>query len=161
MTPDLNWRGPRIAGLALLALGLIGLAATAAIPSARDGWAVHGPRFLPLVTSISIIALAVAHLVRTVVQPDVDLARHAAEEAARTHWPTPVTVMALLIGYLLVLTPFGFALATAIFLPLSSRALGSDRPVRDAIVGVVVGVVISYAFTRWLGVRLPVGPLGV
>ena len=27
--------------------------------------------------------------------------------------------------------------------------------------GVVLGVVISYAFTRWLGVRLPVGPWGV
>jgi hypothetical protein len=27
--------------------------------------------------------------------------------------------------------------------------------------GVVLGVVVGYAFTRWLGVRLPVGPWGV
>jgi putative tricarboxylic transport membrane protein len=161
MPPDVSWRGPRIAGLALLALGIVGLAATSAIPSARDGWAVEGPRFLPLIASISLVALAVAHLARTVVRPDVDLARHAAGEAAKTHWPTPARLMALLVGYLLILTPFGYALATAVFVPLSARVLGSERPGRDAVAGVVLGVVVCYAFTRWLGVRLPVGPWGV
>jgi putative tricarboxylic transport membrane protein len=161
MTRDVSWRGPRTAGLAVLTLGIVGLAATTAIPSARHGWAIDGPRFLPLVASLSLIALAGAHLARTVVRPDVDLARHAAAEAATTHWPTPSTLMALLVGYLLVLTPFGYALATAVFVPLSGRVLGSDRPIRDAMVGVVLGVVVCYAFTRWLGVRLPVGPWGV
>jgi putative tricarboxylic transport membrane protein len=161
MASHLDWRGPRLAGLALLTLGIVGLVATTAIPSARDGWAISGPRFLPLVASISLVALAVAHLARTVIRRDVDLARHAATEAATTHWPTPSLLMALLIGYLLLLTPFGYALATAVFVPLSARVLGSDRPGRDAIVGVALGVVVSYAFTRWLGVRLPVGPWGV
>jgi hypothetical protein len=39
--------------------------------------------------------------------------------------------------------------------------LGSTRLLRDGIAGVVLGVVVCYAFTRWLGVRLPVGPWGV
>ena len=43
MTPQVSWRGPRIAGLALLALGVAALVATTRIPSARDGWAVSGP----------------------------------------------------------------------------------------------------------------------
>ena len=37
-----SWPGPRIAGLALLALGVAALLATTRIPSARDGWAVSG-----------------------------------------------------------------------------------------------------------------------
>jgi putative tricarboxylic transport membrane protein len=161
MTPHVSWRGPRFAGLALLALGIVALVATAAIPSARDGWSISGPRFFPLVVSIALIALAVVFLARTFVRPDVDLAEHAAAEAAKTHWPTPLLVMGSLVGYLLALAPLGYALATALFFTLSARILGSERPLRDVVWGVVLGAVTSYAFTRWLGVRLPVGPWGV
>ena len=85
-----SWRGPRIVGLALLALGVAALVATTQIHSARDGWAVSGPRFVPLVASVdAVIVLAIAFLVRTVVRPDVELARFAAAESPQTHWPTP------------------------------------------------------------------------
>lgn len=156
-----SWRAPRLAGLVLLALGIVALLATTAIPSARDGWSVEGPRFFPLAVSIALIALSLVFLARTVVRPDVDLAQHAATEAAGTHWPTPVLVMVSLVGYVLALAPLGYALATAVFFTVSARVLGSEHLVRDGLSGVVLGVVTSYAFTRWLGVRLPVGPLGV
>lgn len=149
---------PRIAGLALLALGFAALAATTRIPSVRDGWAVGGPRFLPLVASALLIVLAIAHLARTVVRPDLELARFTAAESAQTHWPTPALVMAALIGYVALLMPLGYALATAVFFTATARILGSRHLRRDAVAGVVLGVVVSYAFTRWLGVRLPVGP---
>jgi putative tricarboxylic transport membrane protein len=161
MTPHVSWRGSRLAGLALLALGVVALLATAAIPSTRDGWSISGPRFLPLVVSIALIVLAVVFLARTFVRPDRDLADHAAAEAAKTHWPTPVLVTASLVGYVLALAPLGYALATAVFFTISARILGSERPLRDGISGIALGAVTSYAFTRWLGVRLPVGPWGV
>jgi putative tricarboxylic transport membrane protein len=161
MTARVSWRGPRLAGLALLALGIVAVFATAAIPSTRDGWSISGPRFLPLVVSLALIALSVVFLARTVVRPDYDLAEHAAAEAAKTHWPTPLLVMASLVAYVLSLAPLGYALATAVFFTISARVLGSDRPLRDGVWGVALGVVTAYAFTRWLGVRLPVGPLGV
>jgi putative tricarboxylic transport membrane protein len=161
MTERVSWRGPRIAGLALLGLGIAALVATTRIPSVRDGWAVGGPRFVPLVASVMLIALAVAFLVRTVVRPDVELARFAAGEAARTHWPTPALVMAGLVGYVALLMPLGYALATALFYTATARVLGSTHLLRDAAWGVVLGIFVSYAFTRWLGVRLPVGPWGV
>jgi putative tricarboxylic transport membrane protein len=156
-----SWRGPRIAGLALLALCVAALVATSRIPSVRDGWAVSGPRFVPLVASVMLIVLSITFLVRTVVRPDIELARFAAAESAKTHWPTPGLVMAGLLGYLALLTPLGYALATALFFTATARVLGSSRPLRDAGSGVVLGVVVCYAFTRWLGVRLPVGPWGV
>lgn len=161
MTPQVSWRGPRIAGLALLALGVAALVATTRIPSARDGWAVSGPRFVPLVASAMVIVLSVAFLVRTVVRPDIQLAQFAAAEAAKTHWPTPGLVMAGLLGYVALLMPLGYALATGLFFTATARVLGSRHTLRDAVSGVVLGVIVSYAFTRWLGVRLPVGPWGV
>lgn len=157
-SPPVSWHGPRIAGLALLALGIAALVATTKIPSAREGWAVSGPRFVPLVASLLLIVLSIAFLVRTVVRPDVELAHFAAAEAAETHWPTPGLVMAALLGYVALLVPLGYALATAVFFTATARILGSQHLARDAIAGVVLGVVLSYTFTRWLGVRLPVGP---
>lgn len=158
MTERVSWRGPRIAGLALLALGVAALVATTRIPSVRDGWGVSGPRFVPLVASLTLIVLSIAFLVRTVVRPDVELAQFAAAESAKTHWPTPGLVMAGLLGYVALLMPLGYALATALFFTATARVLGSRHLARDAVAGVVLGVVVSYAFTRWLGVRLPVGP---
>lgn len=161
MSSHVSWRGPRIAGLALLAIGLAALAATTQIPSARDGWAVSGPRFVPVVASLALIALSAGFLGRTAVRPDLDLARLAAAEAAKTHWPTPGALVAALVGYVVLLAPLGYALATGVFFTVVARLLGSRRVGRDAVVGLALGALASFAFTRWLGVRLPVGPWGV
>jgi hypothetical protein len=39
--------------------------------------------------------------------------------------------------------------------------LGSDKPWRDLVVGLGLGVLASYAFSEWLNVQLPNGPWGV
>jgi putative tricarboxylic transport membrane protein len=95
------------------------------------------------------------------VRADVELARYAATEAESTHWPTPAALLGLLAGYALLLSALGYALATTIFVWLAAWLLGSDKPGRDAIVGLVLGVVAGYAFSHWLGVQLPSGPWGV
>jgi putative tricarboxylic transport membrane protein len=157
----ISWTRPRIVGAVLLALGVVALIATAEIPSTRYGWSASGPRLAPLVASIALVVLAAAFLVRTFVRPDEDLARHAAREMADTHWPTPGLLLALLVGYVLVLSALGYALATTVFVWLAAWLLGSDRPVRDAVVGLALGVVAGYAFGEWLNVQLPTGPWGV
>jgi putative tricarboxylic transport membrane protein len=157
----ISWTGPRIVGLVVLALGVLALIATFDIPSARDGWAIQGPRFAPLIASIALILFAMCFLVRTIIRPDVELARYAAAEADSTHWPTPAALLGLLVGYALLLTALGYALATTIFVWLTAWLLGSEKPGRDAIVGLVLGVVAGYAFSHWLNVRLPSGPWGV
>jgi putative tricarboxylic transport membrane protein len=156
--PTLSWRGPRLAGLALLGLGIAVLAATTQVPSAREGWAVSGPRFAPLVVSLMLIVLALLMLLRTAVRPDVELARVAAANEQLGEWRAPRLVALALLGYLALLLPLGFALASALFFTVDARILGSRRPVRDAVWGVILGAVVSWTFTRWLGVRLPVGP---
>jgi hypothetical protein len=156
-----SWTRVRIVGLVLLALGVVTLIATFDIPSTRYGWSTSGPRFAPLVASVALIVLALLFLLRTVWRPDEDLAEHAAREMADTHWPTPALLLALLVGYVLLLGALGYALATTVFVWLTAWLLGSDKPVRDVIVGLCLGVVAGYAFGEWLNVQLPTGPWGV
>jgi hypothetical protein len=94
-------------------------------------------------------------------RPDVELARYATAEAEVTHWPTPAALLGLLVAYALLLTALGYALATTAFVWLTAWLPGSDKPVRDAVVGLGLGVVAGYAFSHWLNVQLPSGPWGV
>jgi putative tricarboxylic transport membrane protein len=159
--PDVSWTRPRIAGAVLLVVGIVALIATFAIPSARYGWSITGPRFAPLLASGGLILLAVAFLARTWWRPDPEFARHAAAEMAATHWPTPGLMLLLLVAYVLALAPLGYALATTIFVWLTAWLLGSDKPIRDVIVGLALGVIAGFAFGEWLNVQLPTGPWGV
>jgi putative tricarboxylic transport membrane protein len=156
-----SWTRVRIVGIVLVAIGIVAIAAALAIPSSRFGWSVSGPRLAPFVVAVAFLLLAVAFLARTLVARDESLAAHAAREMADTHWPTPGLLLALLVGYLLVLEAIGYALATTIFVWLAAWLLGSKHPVRDVIVGLVLGVVAGYGFGEWLNVQLPTGPWGV
>jgi putative tricarboxylic transport membrane protein len=156
-----SWTGPRVAGLVILALGVACLIATFAINDTGDGFNAQGPRFAPLIGSIALIVLALAFLARTVVRPDTELAVLAAREQQESDARTPAMLIALLLGYAALMTALGYALATTVFVWLTAWLLGSDKPVRDGIVAVALGVVVSFAFSRLLGVRLPEGPWGV
>jgi putative tricarboxylic transport membrane protein len=82
-----------------------------------------------------------------------------AEEDRATHWPTPIMLGTALAGYAVLLGPLGYILATAAFLPLSARIIGSRKPRRDVLVGIALGLVVYFGFTQVLGVRLPPGVL--
>jgi putative tricarboxylic transport membrane protein len=146
--------GARLFGGVLLAFGIVCLIATFGV---GNDWAASGPRLAPAVSSVLLIVLSRAYLV----WPGRDLAEHVREATAGTHWPTPVLLVAALVGYALLIEPLGYALATTIFFWLAAWLLGSDRPGRDVAIGLALGVVTSFAFTQWLNVQLPTGPWGV
>jgi putative tricarboxylic transport membrane protein len=158
---NVSWTRPRIAGAVLLAIGVVALVATFAIPSARYGWSITGPRFAPLLASGGLILLALAFLARTWWRPDPEWGQYVAKEMEETHWPTPGLLLALLIGYVFLLGPLGYALSTTIFVWLGAWLLGSDKPVRDVVIGLALGAIAGYAFGEWLNVQLPTGPWGV
>lgn len=146
--------GARAFGGVLLAFGVIAFVATLDV---GDGWEASGPRLAPAVASVLLIVLAAAFLIH----PGDELAEHLEESTADTHWPTPVLLVALLVGYALSLDLLGYALATAIFFWLAAWLLGSRSPARDIVIAVLLGVVTSYVFSEWLNVQLPNGPWGV
>ena len=144
----------------MLAIGVVALLATFAIPAGRDGWSTTGARFFPLLVSIGLIVCGAAQLLRSTLLADEELGRHAAAEAAETEWTTPAAVMAALVAYVLVLEPLGYIVATALLFPVAARALGSRALVRDVVAGVVFAVAVDLLFTRVLAVPLPIGIVG-
>jgi putative tricarboxylic transport membrane protein len=151
-----SFTGPRVWGLLLLAAGIAVLAATTAVRS-QEGYAATGPRFIPLIVGVVLVALSLVFLLRTTLLPDEDLAERAAQEAAETEWRTPLLVVAGLIAYAYLLEPLGYVLATTVFVPVVARVLGSRSPVRDVVVGLGLGLGVYVAFTEYLGVPLPAG----
>ena len=151
-----SWAGPRLAGLFLLAASVAILLAVFEIPG-RGGYASSGPRFVPLIVAIGLIALSALFLVRTWWRPDAELAERSAEEDDATHWATPALIMAALLVYAFVLEPVGYPLATFAVFVVVARLLGSRALVRDVIAGLVLGFGLFTAFTQYLGVSLPAG----
>ena len=151
-----SFTGPRLAGAFLLAASVAILLAVFAIPG-RGGYSTSGPRFVPLIVAIGLIALSAAFLARTLVRPDMDLAERSAAEDEVTQWATPALVVVALVAYALLLEPLGYIVATAVFYVPVARLLGSRALMRDAISGLVLGVGLYTAFTQYLGVSLPAG----
>lgn len=151
-----SFRGPRLAGLALLGGSVAVLIAVTAIPG-RGGYASSGPRFVPLIVAVGLLALSGLFLMRTFVRPDVELAERSAAEDDATHWPTPALLVLALVAYVLVLEPLGYPVATVIFFVVAARLLGSRSLVRDLLIGLLLGFGLFTAFTQYLGVSLPGG----
>ena len=148
-----------IAALAAIALGGVGLwqAGTIRQPS---GYQALGPRVFPTVISLGLLALGTAFLCRVTLRPDRWLIHRAADEASSSDLRVPLVLVGALVAYAFALRPAGYVLATAVFFPIAARQLGSEAPVRDAVVGVGLAVGLFELFTELLGVRLPAGLLG-
>jgi putative tricarboxylic transport membrane protein len=153
--------GPRIAGGMLVVAGLsFGYVAVRELDGA--GVTVGGPRFAPLVVTGAWTALALVYLAgqlirsSTVDESTVDVADSPPDRFVRL---SPVLLLAALLGYVALLEPLGFALASTGFFVAASRILGSRRWVRDVLVAVGLAFGAYLAFTRLLDIHLPPGVL--
>jgi putative tricarboxylic transport membrane protein len=162
--------GPRIVAAVLLVASL--LLIVSALGIARGGgFTVISPATIPLAIVIGLAVLSAALLARTTISVDIDLAEHAALEERVTHWPTVGLAAAALVVYALALDGMrlgdieipglGFVVATAAFLPITARILGSRAWVRDIVAGLGLALVLYFGFTEYLGIRLPAGLLGL
>ena len=167
--PGRGLLGPRLVAAALLALAA--LLIISALGIARGGgYQLIGPATIPLVVAVVLLVLSGIFALRTTLMPDEDLATQASEEEQHTHWLTVGLTALALVGYALALDGFalgplevpglGYIVATGLFLPITARIMGSRSPVRDVLAGFVIGIVIFFGFTEFLGVRLPAGILG-
>jgi putative tricarboxylic transport membrane protein len=148
----------RLAAGAITGLGLLAIVGATQVGSGA-GYVAVSPAVMPAVVGGGLVALGTVLLLRATVRPDLDLARHITAEAAVTDWRTTSLTLAALVGYAFTLGVLGYVLATTWFIPVVGRILGSRRPVRDLVVGVVLGIVVYIGFTQFLGVRLPAGLL--
>lgn len=145
--------GPLLAGLAMLAFGLLLLHETLAIRG--EGFAPDGPRFLPLVVVVLWIALSVVYLLQQVVR----VARQSGTLPTErfSHMPAAALLVVLLVAYAYLLEPLGYIVATSVFFLAAARTMGSRQVVRDLVVGVGLSLGVYLLFTGALGVHLPEG----
>lgn len=146
----------RVTGIVGFALG-----AAAAIGAKRlPGEAEFGlgAAFLPFWLGVLIAALSVALLLQ---------AGKRSSEADAPVWPADgqawrrlVAMLALLAGYVALLEPMGYGVATFLFLLCSMMALESRRWWNTVLISVLATGALAALFRGWLRAPLPRGPWG-
>jgi ABC-type nickel/cobalt efflux system permease component RcnA len=70
-------------------------------------------------------------------------------------------MFAVLVAYVAALPYLGFLPATALFVLVLLRSLGTYSWGRTLVLAAVMAVVSHVVFIHWLGMPLPAGPFGV
>jgi putative tricarboxylic transport membrane protein len=144
--------------LAVIALGIGAATIALSLPSA-GGYSRIGPNVIPVVVSCGLIVLGGALLVECFTggwrarTPD-----DPAERGEHPFLPSAFAwVSAGLFAQMLLIHTAGFVIAAAALFALVARGFGSARWLRDAGLGIVIGLCVFLFFVKFLNVNLPAG----
>ena len=155
--PSSGSRVPVLAGIALVALGVVMVREAFTVPLGRD--LISGPRLFPAMITVVFLVLAVTYLGQEIYKVGWKMVTDGERlgDGGRV-----LAMTALLLGYGLVLEPVGYIVSTFLLFVAGSWLLGSRAWKRDLVVGVLLSVGVFALFTQLLAVRLPQGviPLG-
>ena len=152
-----------VAGGVLFVFAVAYLAAAFAIPESSFENTPVGPRAVPIAIGIALGAASLALAVRGFLKGRSvrDTAPGAPGEDAPPQDPRKLGVVALLLlAYILIFEPLGYALSTILFMLAATMYLDRDRWVRNLVYAVVFSVVVYSIFVYVFGVKLPAGVLG-
>ncbi len=139
-------------GLGMLAAAGAALWQTWAIP-VSPLYSKVGPTVFPYITTIGMGVLAlllVAKAVRGGWQPEE-------EKETPTDWKSMGFVVAGLIANLVLIKPLGFTVASVAMYVLVCYGFGSRKPLRDALIGLVLALAAYFGFAKALGVNIGAG----
>ncbi len=139
--------------LLLVAFALLSLWQTLAIPVSPI-YARVGPTVFPWVASVGLLVFSLVLLWQAWRGgfPGVD--RQKAVDWRSLGW-----VGAGLAANAVLITTLGFVFAAVALFACTARGFGSRRPVRDALIGLGVGLAAFLGFARLLGVNMGAGIL--
>jgi putative tricarboxylic transport membrane protein len=138
----------RLVSAGFLAVALVVLAQAFMIPDG-GGYQAVGPRAFPMLVGGGMAVVAVIGVVQAFRAPATD------DEPVR--WTPVLVLVGALILYAVLLVPVGYWQATTLFFTAVARVLGSRKPVRDLIVGLLLALATYFLFDRLLGISLPPG----
>ncbi|MFI6690214.1 tripartite tricarboxylate transporter TctB family protein [Streptomyces sp. NPDC050433] len=156
----------------ILAVGLTVLIGAFLIPEG-GGYQAVGPRSFPMLVGASGTLIGAIGVVQTFLGPRRPAAQAksaqpedpaAAGETeldapAPARWRPTVMLLAALIAYALLMPPVGYWQTTTVFYAGVARIQGSRKPLRDVLIGLVMGLVTYFVFDRLFGIDLPPGYL--
>jgi len=141
--------------LGLVALGSFVIYETQSIAETQ-GYAQIGPRLFPYLIGVG-LTLCGAVLGWHAISGGW---RHVPLDEAHgaPDWMAFGVISAGVVLHMLVIGWAGFIIASTLLFVLIARGFGSRKPVRDAIIAVVLAFVVFFLFTKGLGLNLPKGP---
>jgi hypothetical protein len=151
------------AGL-ILAVGLVYEIMALNMPRGRLSY--PGPGLFPMIIGIFLVATALGCLLQEILPrkrgagpsvsplPNQDAAAPANRNVIKTF-----QLMALMIGYTLVLKPLGFLISIFAFMVVAIRIFGYRRWVPALAMAAVIAGISYVSFVLWLKVPLPLGIL--
>lgn len=153
-------RAELILSVGVLALGIFAAVVAWRLPEA-GGYARVGPNFVPKFVSGGLVLLGIWLLAEVFTggwrEAVPDDARERGEHAF-----TPsafLWVSAGLFAQMGLIHTAGFVIAAMVLYAFVARGFGSSRFVRDAAIGLVLGLLVFLFFTKFLSVNLPAGVL--
>lgn len=142
----------------VLGLGVFALATALRLPSA-GGYSGIGPNAIPIAVAGGLVILGIWLLVEAIVggwRARVSDDPHERGEHA-FHAPAFAWISAGLFAQMALIHTAGFVLAAAVLFTFVARGFGSMRPVRDALIGLALGLAVFLFFVKFLNVGLPAG----
>jgi putative tricarboxylic transport membrane protein len=149
-----------VAGGFMFVFAVAYLVAASAIPKPSFENAVVGPRAVPIAIGVALAAASLALAIRGFVwgRSERDIA--SGDETPPQDLRKLGVVALLLLGYILIFVPLGYAISTFLFMLAVTTYLDREHWIRNLIYAVVFSVVVYSIFVYVFGVQLPAGALG-
>jgi putative tricarboxylic transport membrane protein len=151
--------GELLVSFGLVALGIYVLIGTQSI-GATQGYSQVGPRAFPYLIGSGLLLIG-GMLVWHAASGGWRNVPMDQEGHATPDWVAFGILSAGIVLHMASIGWAGFILASTFLFILIARGFGSRQLWRDVLVGVILSAIAYFIFTRWLGLNLPRGLLGV
>lgn len=152
-----------VAGGAMFVFAVAYLVAAFAIPESSFETTPVGPKAVPIAIGVALGAASLALAIRGFFKgaSERDAAPGAPGEDTPPQDLRKLGVVALLLlAYILIFVPLGYALSTFLFMLAATMYLDREHWVRNLVYAVVFSVVVYSIFVYVFGVQLPAGVMG-
>ncbi len=136
------------------------LMAAFAIPEPSFENAVVGPKAVPLAIGVALAATSLALAIRGFVWGRSERDAASGEATPPQDLRKLGVVALLLLAYILIFIPIGYAISTFLFMLSVTMYLDREHWVRNLVYAVVFSAVVYSIFVYVFGVQLPAGVLG-
>lgn len=138
-------------------LGLLLLAAVIGIDAARmqvpPHYAAYGPQIFPYISMAALAVLGVYFLWQTAARRQ----NAVREDTGHAEWSGVTGISVGLLSQVFLIERLGFVLSAAILFFCVAWGFRSRRPLRDAIVAILLSTATYLVFTQLLNLQLPPG----
>jgi putative tricarboxylic transport membrane protein len=149
-----------VAGGFMFVFAVAYLVAAFAIPKPSFENAVVGPKAVPIAIGVALGAASLALAIRGFVWGRSRRDAASGDEAPPQDLRKLAVVALLLLGYILIFVPLGYAISTFLFMLAVTTYLAREHWIRNLIYALVFSAVVYSIFVYVFGVQLPAGVLG-